>query len=83
MQFIGGIRMQALVVQAQDNPLIPFSIYETGAIRENPAIELVTPEHGGPSASLQRTSPASGSIPWCATGFCGFGTTAPWLRLDT
>ncbi|MBL0161714.1 MAG: alpha/beta fold hydrolase [Bryobacterales bacterium] len=47
MQFIGGIRVPALVVQAQDDPLIPFSIYETGAIRENPAIELVTPEHGG------------------------------------
>ena len=57
MNFIGGIRVPALVVQAQDDPLIPFSIYESGAVRENPSIELVTPEHGGHLGFIAKDQP--------------------------
>jgi predicted alpha/beta-fold hydrolase len=57
MRFIDGIRAPALVVQAQDDPLIPFSIYESGAVRGNPAIELVTPEHGGHLGFIAKGKP--------------------------
>jgi len=57
IRFIGGIRVPALIVQAQDDPLIPFSIYQSGAVRENPAIELVTPAHGGHLGFIARSKP--------------------------
>lgn len=57
MQFLGGIRVPALVVQAQDDPLIPYSIYESGAVRDNPWIELLTPEHGGHLGFIAKDKP--------------------------
>lgn len=57
MRFIDGIRVPALIVQAQDDPLIPFSIYESGAVRDNPAIALVTPEHGGHLGFIAKGKP--------------------------
>jgi uncharacterized protein len=57
MLFVAGIRVPALVVQAQDDPLIPFSIYESGGVRDNPCIELVTPEHGGHLGFIARNKP--------------------------
>ena len=57
MLFVAGIRVPALVIQAQDDPLIPFSIYKSGAVRENPAIELLTPEHGGHLGFIAKDKP--------------------------
>jgi uncharacterized protein len=56
-QFIPGIRVPALIVQAKDDPLIPFSIYETSSVRENPAIELIAPEHGGHLGFISKDRP--------------------------
>lgn len=57
MLFLEGIRVPALVIQAQDDPLIPFSIYESGAVRSNPCIELITPEHGGHLGFISKHKP--------------------------
>jgi len=56
-QFLERIRVPTLVVQAQDDPLIPFSVYQHPAFRENPCLTLVTPEHGGHLGFISRTRP--------------------------
>ena len=39
--------MPALLIQAKDDTFVPFEIYESEAVRANPAIELWATEHGG------------------------------------
>jgi len=56
-QFIGNIRVPALVVQAKDDPLIPFSVYDHPAFRENPYLKLVAVEHGGHLGFIARRRP--------------------------
>jgi predicted alpha/beta-fold hydrolase len=46
-RFLDGIRVPALVIQAQDDPLIPFEIYQHPAFSRNPNLRLIAPEHGG------------------------------------
>jgi len=53
-QFLGRIRVPTLVIQAQDDPLIPFSVYQHPAFQENPYLTLVAPEHGGHLGFLSR-----------------------------
>lgn len=56
--FLGAIRVRTLVVQAKDDPLIPFSIYERQtAFRDNPSLELLATEHGGHLGFLSRHRP--------------------------
>ncbi len=53
-QFLERIRVPTLVIQAQDDPLIPFSVYRHPAFQENSHLKLVTPEHGGHLGFLSR-----------------------------
>jgi hypothetical protein len=46
-QFIRKIDRPTLMIQAVDDPLIPFEIYESAEIRSNPRVELVAVPHGG------------------------------------
>ncbi len=45
--FIGAIRVPALLVQAQDDPLIPFEVFDHPAFRSNSNLKLIATEHGG------------------------------------
>ena len=45
--FLDSIRIPALVVQAKDDPLIPFSVYYHPAFETNPHLSLLPVEHGG------------------------------------
>jgi uncharacterized protein len=56
-QFLHKIRIPTLLIQAKDDPLIPFDIYEDPAIRENPHIRLVAAEHGGHLGFLSKRAP--------------------------
>jgi predicted alpha/beta-fold hydrolase len=56
-RFIGNIRVPALLVQAKDDPLIPFSVYDHAAFRENPRLTLVAVEHGGHLGFIARHRP--------------------------
>lgn len=47
MHVLAAIRRPTLILAAQDDPFVPFSTFEREAIRENPNIRLVAPEHGG------------------------------------
>lgn len=55
--FLAAIRVPTLLLTAQDDPLVPFSVYSHPAIAENPRIELLAPSHGGHVAFLARETP--------------------------
>jgi predicted alpha/beta-fold hydrolase len=56
-QFIAGIRVPALMIQAKDDPLIPFEVYDHPAFRENPHLTLLPVEHGGHLGFIARGKP--------------------------
>jgi predicted alpha/beta-fold hydrolase len=47
VRFLDGIRVPALLIQAQDDTFIPFGIFSAPALRANPLIELRATEAGG------------------------------------
>ena len=55
--FLPRIRVQTLLVQAVDDPLIPFAIYRHKAIRENPALQLAAIPNGGHLGFIARGRP--------------------------
>jgi uncharacterized protein len=55
--FLRGIRVPTLLVQAKDDPLIPFEIFDHPAIHTNPHIRLLAVEHGGHLGFLARRTP--------------------------
>ncbi|MFN0103397.1 MAG: YheT family hydrolase [Bryobacteraceae bacterium] len=57
MHFLSRIRVPALLLTSQDDPLVPFAVYGNPAIRENPLLELLAPAHGGHVAFLARQTP--------------------------
>jgi predicted alpha/beta-fold hydrolase len=46
-QFLDRIRIPTLLVQAKDDPLIPFEVYNHPAFSQNPCLRLLAVEHGG------------------------------------
>jgi uncharacterized protein len=56
-QFLERIRVPALLVQAKDDPLIPFEVYNHPAFERNPWLKLIAVEHGGHLGFLSRTRP--------------------------
>jgi hypothetical protein len=56
-QFLGRIRVPALLVQAQDDPLVPFRVYHLPVFETNPHLTLLAPEHGGHLGFLSRRPP--------------------------
>ncbi|MEQ1945780.1 MAG: alpha/beta fold hydrolase [Bryobacteraceae bacterium] len=53
-QFLQHIRIPTLVVQAKNDPMIPFKLYDHPAFRENPHLHLIAVEHGGHLGFLAR-----------------------------
>ncbi len=47
VNFTGDINVPTLMIQAEDDPLIPFRIYSHPSIRKNPKIQALTTRHGG------------------------------------
>lgn len=54
---VPSIGVPCLLIQAKDDPMIPFSYFETEGIRNNPHIEVLSTEHGGHIGYLARGSP--------------------------
>ncbi len=46
-QWLGEIRVPALLLTAEDDPVVPVDAFADGAIAGNPLITLETPRHGG------------------------------------
>jgi len=55
-QLVGKIRRPTLIVAAQDDPVVPFSVFQNGAVRSNPNITLLTPKYGGHCAFISGES---------------------------
>ena len=47
LAIIGEIRVPTLLIQAIDDPFIPFAAYEHASIAANSAVSLLTPQRGG------------------------------------
>ena len=56
-RFLHNIQVPALVVHAQDDPFIPFKVFDHPAFRENPHLQLLAPRFGGHVAFLSRQQP--------------------------
>jgi uncharacterized protein len=56
IQYLAGIRVPTLLIQAEDDPLVPFAIFRSPAVRANPRVELLATKHGGHLGFLGRGS---------------------------
>ncbi|MDQ6676572.1 MAG: hydrolase, partial [Acidobacteriota bacterium] len=56
-QFLSRIRIPALLIAAQDDPLIPFAMYRDARPEANPLIQTNYPAHGGHLGFLARHAP--------------------------
>jgi uncharacterized protein len=56
-QFLDRIRVPTLLVQAKDDPLIPFAVYDHPAFSTNPHLRLLATEHGGHVGFIAKTKP--------------------------
>ncbi len=56
-QFLERIRVPALIIQAQDDPLVPFEIFRHQAFSANPHLQLLAPKQGGHIGFLSKTRP--------------------------
>jgi predicted alpha/beta-fold hydrolase len=56
MNVLAAIRRPTLIVTAQDDPFVPFASFDLPALRGNPNIAFVAPEHGGHCAFISRES---------------------------
>ena len=56
-QFLDRIRVPALLVQAKDDPLIPFDVYNHPAFSNNPWLRLLLVDHGGHLGFVSKSKP--------------------------
>ncbi len=56
-QFLGDIRIPALLIQAKDDPLIPFRVYDHPAFQANRNLRLIATDHGGHVGFIARHQP--------------------------
>jgi predicted alpha/beta-fold hydrolase len=56
-EFLGGIAVPGLLIHAQDDPMIPFAVYERARVEANPKLRLITPAHGGHVGFISRRTP--------------------------
>jgi hypothetical protein len=56
-RFLDAIRAPTLVIQAKDDPMIPFPVFSHPAFERNPALHLLAVEGGGHLGFLSRRKP--------------------------
>jgi len=56
-QFLERIRIPTLLIQAKDDPMVPFAMYHHPALEINPHLHLQAVEHGGHLGFLARRGP--------------------------
>lgn len=55
-RFLHSVRVPTLVIQARDDPFVPFEAFDLPAFRNNDSLRLVSPRHGGHVAFLAKGS---------------------------
>ncbi|HEX5229131.1 MAG TPA: alpha/beta fold hydrolase [Bryobacteraceae bacterium] len=56
-QFLDRIRVPTLLVQAKDDPMIPFEVYDHPAFSTNPHLRLIATDHGGHLGFIAKSRP--------------------------
>lgn len=56
-QFLDRIRVPTFLVQAKDDPMIPFAVYDHPAFSTNPHLRLLAVEHGGHLGFISKIKP--------------------------
>lgn len=51
------IAVSTLILTAQDDPFIPYPMFLSHEVRENPCIRVIAPRHGGHCGFFQRSQP--------------------------
>ncbi len=54
---LAQIRVQTVILTAQDDPFIPYAMFQAPALRSNPRIKLIAPRYGGHCGFFQRSTP--------------------------
>lgn len=72
---LGAIAVPTLILTAQDDPFIPYRIFNTPAIRTNSRISFEAPMHGGHCGFVQRAVPGEDRY-WAESRLIDFITTA-------
>lgn len=57
LRFVPDIKVPALMITAQDDPMVPYESYLDPALAANPCIEVVAAKHGGHLGYLSRRPP--------------------------
>lgn len=57
LRFLDAIRVPALLIQAKDDPVIPFEVFERPELSRNPALKLLVVANGGHLGFLSRQPP--------------------------
>jgi predicted alpha/beta-fold hydrolase len=57
LQFLPSIRVPTLLLQAQDDPMVPFGIFTGDEVRSNPNLTLVATPYGGHLGFISRERP--------------------------
>jgi uncharacterized protein len=52
--YLSSLRVPTLLIQAKDDPMVPFESFETPEVRENDRIRVLAPDHGGHLGFLAR-----------------------------
>jgi predicted alpha/beta-fold hydrolase len=60
--FLVGLRVPVLLVQAKDDTFVPFAVYESPAVRDNPWIQLMATDHGGHLGFIGRNPTGCGRM---------------------
>ena len=81
-QFLERIRVPTLLVQAKDDPLIPFRVYDHPAFSRNPSLTLVSRIMAAMWDSLPAASRASGWMGWCWIGWNEILNKLPPIRVS-
>ncbi len=53
---LGAVTVPTLIMTAQDDPFIPYRIFDVPALRQNRHIRFVAPHHGGHCGFIQRAT---------------------------
>lgn len=54
---LNAIRIPTLIITAQDDPFIPYTIFDNPSLQKNTSIQLLAPKHGGHCGFLQGRQP--------------------------
>lgn len=69
-----NIRVPTLIIQAMDDPMIPFEPFRTSGIEKNPALRLIATRHGGHTGfvTIRRPHPADFDVYWAESRIVEF-----------